>query len=463
MLRLIFFLVVSCLLAWAAVWVVEHPGSVQVRWLDQELVLSVGTVIVGLIVIGVLAVLIFELLRVVIGLPGGWRLRRGRRQQVRGLEELNRGLMAAAAGDLAAARNHHRQAERHLPENGALLLLQAQTAQLEGKEEIAHLKFRQMLDRRDAEFVGLRGLLAQAMKTGDHDEALTLARRAYKRSPTTPWVLTTLLELLGRAGKWEEALPLIDEMQAQKLLGDADARYKKAVLLHMTATKLAEQDRASEALNQASRAAKLAPTFAPGVIQAAELALQGGRRRKALQLIEDSWRVEPHPDVARVYAQVDPAETASQRMKRIDNKLAPLNRSNIETIVLQAELAMQAGDWDAARARLEAALDAGPTARVYRMLAELERQSRGDQAKAQEWLARATDAPPDRAWVCDDTGEVLPSWRPIAPSGRFDGVHWATPPKVATLMGTEQTTYILTSGDSPAYDPSGPARAAAAG
>ena len=49
------------------------------RWLDQELILSVGTVIVGLIVIGVLAVVIFELLRVVVGLPGSWRQRRGRR------------------------------------------------------------------------------------------------------------------------------------------------------------------------------------------------------------------------------------------------------------------------------------------------------------------------------------------------------------------------------------------------
>ena len=123
---------------------------------------------------------------------------------------------------------------------------------------------------------------------------------------------------------------------------------------------------------------------------------------------------------------------------------------------------MQAGDWDAARARLEAALDAEPTARVYRMLAELERQSRGDQAKAQEWLTRATDAQPDRAWVCDDTGEVLPSWRPVAPSGRFDAVHWNTPPKVATLMGTERTTYILASGEGPAYAAAGPAQAAAA-
>ncbi len=130
--------------------------------------------------------------------------------------------------------------------------------------------------------------------------------------------------------------------------------------------------------------------------------------------------------------------------------------------MLQAELAMQAGDWDTARSRLEAALDAQPTARVYRLLAELARQSGGDGAKAQEWLARASDAEPDRAWVCDDTGEVLPGWQPLAPSGRFDAVNWSTPPKVATLIGTEQTTYIL-----PVDDVAGPqlhatARAAAA-
>ena len=45
MLRLVFFLAVSCVLAWAAVWVVNHPGTVAVHWLDQELILNVGTVI----------------------------------------------------------------------------------------------------------------------------------------------------------------------------------------------------------------------------------------------------------------------------------------------------------------------------------------------------------------------------------------------------------------------------------
>ena len=132
MLRFVFFLAVSCALAWAAVWVVNHPGTVVVQWLDQELILSVGTVIAALFAIGALAVILFEVLRVIVGLPGSWRASRGRRTQVRGYEELTRGLMAVAAGDLNAARNYHRQAERHLPDNGSLLLLQAQTAQLEG-------------------------------------------------------------------------------------------------------------------------------------------------------------------------------------------------------------------------------------------------------------------------------------------------------------------------------------------
>ena len=61
------------------------------------------------------------------------RTSRSRRHQVRGYQELTSGLMAAAAGDLSEARSHNRQAERLLPDNGSLLLLQAQTAQLEGK------------------------------------------------------------------------------------------------------------------------------------------------------------------------------------------------------------------------------------------------------------------------------------------------------------------------------------------
>jgi HemY protein len=463
MLRLIIFLVVAGALAWAAVWVAEHPGTVVVQWLGQELILGVGTVLTLVIVFAALIILLFELLRVVLGLPSRLRGSRGRRRELRGQQALARGLMAAAAGDLNGARTYHREAERYMPENAGLLLLQAQTAQLEGKEEVAHLKFRQMLDRRDGEFVGLRGLLGQAMKTGDFDEALTLARRAYRRSPTTPWVLTTLFELLTRAERWDEALGLVSEMQAQKLLDNAQTRERRGVLHHLVATRLRQQDRAEEALKEARKAVKAAPGFAPAAVLTAELAMQLGRRRLALQVLEECWRVEPHPEVARAYAQLDPNEAPAQRLQRVDTRLAPLNRDNPETLVLQAELAMQAHQWDIARSRLDAALASSHTARVYRLLAELERHAHGNNAKAQEWLAKAVDAQPDKAWICDDTGEVLPTWQPFSPSGRFDAVRWSTPPRVATLMGTSQTGYILpceepapTSTEEPAASPAAP-------
>lgn len=443
MLRLVLFLVVSAVLAWAAVWVAEHPGTVTVQWLGQELILNVGTVLALTLVFIAVVIVLFELLRWLVGLPSRWRISRSRRRELRGYRALTQGLMAAAAGDLRGARIHAREAERCLPANAGLLLLEAQTAQLEGREEVAHLRFRQMLERRDGEFVGLRGLLGQTMKAGDFDEALELARRAYRRSPTTPWVLTTLFDLLTRAEKWDEALSLLSEMQTQKLLDEGEARRKRGILHHLLAGRLRQQDRNAEALSQARKAVKACPSFAPAAVLAAELAMQQGRRRLALSILEECWRIEPHPEVGRAYAQLDPGETPAQRLQRVDTRLAPLNRDHVETLILQAELAMQAHQWDVARSRLETALTREHTARVYRLLAELERSAHGNNARAQEWLVKAIDAQPDKAWICEDTGEVLPAWQPFGPSGRFDAVHWGTPPRVATLLGTEQTTYIV--------------------
>ena len=83
---------------------------------------------------------------------------------------------------------------------------------------------------------------------------------------------------------------------------------RRASLYHLLARTLRDQDRVADALVQARRAVKSDPAFAPGVAQAGELALQANRRRLALQLLEEGWRSEPHPDIARVYAQIDPAE-----------------------------------------------------------------------------------------------------------------------------------------------------------
>ena len=454
MLRLIAFLVVAAVLAVIGVWLANHPGSVVIDWQGQQLQTSVGILLLAVGAVAVAFVILFEIIRGLRAIPARWGERRRHRRELQGYEALTTGMIAAAAGNLSAAQALRREAERLMPERAPVLLLAAQTAQLEGKEDVAHLKFRQMLRSRETELLGLRGLLAQTMKAGDRAEALSLARRAYQRSPSTPWVLTTLFDLLAHEGRWEEALNLTAEMLSQRVLSQDEARRHRVVLHHMVARTFRDDNRPQEALAQARRGVKLDPGFAPGAVLAGELAQAQGRRRQARRVLEDAWRAAPHPDIARAYARLVDGETAQQRLTRVENRLGSLRPDHPELRVALGELAIAAQNWDKARTELQRALALEPTERVYRLLAEAERGA-GNPARAQEWLAQAVDAQPDRAWVCEDTGEALPEWRPFGASGRFDVVHWTTPPRIATLAGREHGAFLVAEGppSPPATEP----------
>ena len=343
------------LLAWTAVWVVNHPGTVAVQWLDQELVLSVGTVIAVLLAF---AAAVDRPVRAAALVAGpAVPLAQLARPAAAGAR-----LRGADAGPDGRRRRRSQRRARPSSPGRALSARQwqpaaaaAQTAQLEGKEEVAHLKFRQMLDRRDAEFVGLRGLLAQAMKTGEYDEALTLARRAYRRSPTTPWVLTTLFELLARAGKWDEALPLIDEMQAQKLLDEAQAKHKRAVLYHMLATRLRQQDRTDDALAQARRAKRRRPTSPRRQCRRPSWPCRPGGAGWRCSCWRTSWRsrAAPRRRAAPMLSSIR-TKSPSSVCKRVDTGWRRSNQVRSGDPG-PAGRARDAGrQWDTARARLEA-------------------------------------------------------------------------------------------------------------
>ncbi len=417
MFRLIIFLVVAALLALGAHWIVEHPDVVRLEVQGQQLKIHHTIAMIAAIAIG--AVVLYEVFRVLRWLPERLRSSRQSSQKIRGLQELADGLVAVAAGDLGSAKAHHRTAEKLLPNTGAVTLLSAQAAQLEGKEDVAHLKFHQMLRTPDTELLGLRGLLAQSMKTGDQKEALELARRAYRRNPSVPWVLTTLFELLAREQQWNEALGIVSEMGNRGVITEAEMKRRRAILYHMNAKRLLAEDRVSEALDQERKAVANGPAFVPAVVTAADLAVRQGRKRVAVKMIEDAWRAAPHPDLAKAFARLEEKETPAQRVQRFQFRLSGLQANNLEAHIDLAELAIQARNWDLARAELDKAMALEPTARVYRLLAELER-AQGDTARAQEWLTRALDAPPDRAWICMDTNEVLPEWAPFGPGGRFE-------------------------------------------
>ncbi|MBV8653690.1 MAG: heme biosynthesis protein HemY, partial [Alphaproteobacteria bacterium] len=198
-------LVVIAVLIAVSVWIAEQPGRVAIEWQDWRLDPSVPVLITTLLLLALVAMLVFWVLRRIVGGPGAFLRGRRERRRRAGYRALTQGMVAVAAGDAEEAQRQARKADVLLAEPPLTLLLSAQAAQLNGDEDAAHNYFSEMLKRPETEFLGLRGLLTQALRKGDDATALRLAERAHALRPKTPWVLSNLLELQVRAGAWNEA------------------------------------------------------------------------------------------------------------------------------------------------------------------------------------------------------------------------------------------------------------------
>jgi HemY protein len=448
MLRLIIFLIVAIALSLLAAWLADNPGQVALEWLGVRIQTSVAVLIIGVLVVALIIALVIELIRALTRAPDQIRRRRKAAKVEHGYHALSQGMVAAAAGDVAAAKHLNKRAEKLLDGSPSTLLLSAQAAQLEGDETSAHLKFQQMLKHRETEFLGLRGLLSQAIKDGDHDTALRLARRAYLRRPNTPWVLTTLFDLQTRGELWTEAINTVGDMARYKVIDRDTANRRRAILIHQSAAEQRAGGKPYEALSRAQKAHKLLPSLAPIAVQASDIAEQVGKPKVAKKILETSWKARPHPAIARSYLALHQEQPPAERYKLIE-KLYQLQPDHLEGELVLAEAALNAKDYKAARAALQRALKLEPTASVYRLMAELEQAEGHDSEKARAWLARAVDAPSDPAWVCESTGEMRASWSAFGPDGRFDSLRWGGPPKIVPMLGAGAEAELIPPGSAP--------------
>ncbi len=444
MLRLVLFLALTAGAAGLAAWIADHPGRVVIAWLGVEVETSVGVALLALLVLAAAAVALFEAGRWLWTLPRRLAARRAAHRRAAGRRALSAGLVAAAAGDVAAARHHMRQARRLLDDGDpALRLLAAQTAQLEGDDLGALREFQRMLDHPDTELLGLRGLLAQAIKTGELEEALALAREAHRRNPRTPWVVTTLFDLLTRREVWDEAIQLLGELASLGLVDGPTLARRRAILFLLMAERAEARGRLGEAFDLARRAARVAPFFAPAVVRAARLARELGRPRLARRLLERSWRVAPHPELALAHLGLDGEDPPlALRIQRLE-RLRTLQPYHALSYLLLAEAYMAAGDLEESHKLLVRARELEATARVHRLFAELARLRGEEEAVVRRWLERAREAPPDPAWVDTDTQEILPHWQPFGRTGRFDAVQWTVPARVTLLAPEDRPVEFL--------------------
>ncbi len=439
--RWIFFLAVLCVITVAVVWFVQNPGDVTLEWQGWRLDTSVGVMMAAVLLFAAVTAGFYRFWRFLRRAPGEISSAMKDRRERKGYTALSSGMVAVAAGDAPEARRQARRAEALLSGSAPLTrLLSAQSAQLDGDDKAAEKFFTDMLEDPETKFLGLRGLLAQAVKSGDKKRALELAQQAYRMQPKSEWVAATLFELQSGSGAWLSAGDTNDDMAKRRLLEKPEAERRRAVIAFEMAKEAAEAGDSAKALKQLKTATDLAADLIPAVAALVRRYVADGQHRKATALVEKTWAKSPHPDLLEPYWEARKSPDGIARVKASE-KLASINKDHPESHIALARAALGAELWGEARKHLkEAGAGSGlePQARVCRMMAELEEHENGDLTKAREWLVRAGSAPADEKWVCGECGNAVAVWTAHCGNcNAFDSYSWRTPPHISGLPKPE--------------------------
>jgi HemY protein len=453
-------LVAIAVLVAAAVFFADNPGRVEIAWQGWQVDTSVGVLVVATILAALAVALVLWLLSLILGSPRAFLRHRRERRRRAGYQALTRGMVAVAAGDPQEARRHARRAEALLAEPPLTLLLSAQAAQIGGDDTAAKRFFTLMLDRRETEFLGLRGLFNQALREGDRGTALRLAERAAALRPSTGWALQSLFDLETRDGRWQSARVTLAKAVKAGTIASQPARHHRGVIDYELSRLTAARGDREQSLSLAAQARTLVPELATPAAHHARLLLQEGRTGPAAKAVERAWRTSPHPELAQVYRAIWNAENPLSQVVHFE-RLAAQNPVARESHLALAEAALAAQLWGEARRHLDQAVRADPVAsaplpanpspttspllpvssgesqggefaratpRLCLMMARVEEAERGDLARAREWLARAAHARADPRYVCANCGGDRLEWSSLCPRcGAFDTLAWRTP------------------------------------
>ncbi len=413
--RALMVLVALAVITAIAYWFAETGGTIEVQvgelWIGVSMPVAVLLLAAGFILLHGILAMVGALRR----LPARRRAARANRRRSDGDAAVTRALVALAAGTPDAARIEVRRARHLLGDTPQTLLLAAEAARLAGREDMAADAFKALAERPDARFLGLRGLLRQAMQREDWEAAHRLAKEADAAQPGAAWLREERQVLALRTHDWREALAL------------SPPGGPRAALALAAAEQETDPARAAELEKQAFTAD---PAFTPAAVAHARRLAATGSARRARAVLEQAWVAAPHPDIGAAWIAGTPAPLA--RVKAVED-LIHRNAAHLESRLLMARVALDAGLTGRARAELEALVAAeAADRRAFLLLAALEEAEHGDTADARaaqaRWLRGAANAPGAPVWRCSACGAEHNAWKAECTAcGEVGRIAWSAP------------------------------------
>jgi HemY protein len=412
----------------AALWLADRPEQVDLAVGAWQA--SMPATVAGLfaaIALG-LAALLALLLRWLLSRPRAIAAWSRTRRRDRGDESVEAALVSLAAGRHRTALMHAERSVRLQGETTLNLWLAAQAAQAGGDGAKAEAALRRLTLKPGGALIGYRGLAAREAEAGNTDAARALLAEATAAAPDAIGLKAAEAELAVRARDWRGALG-----HARQVPQDAAAKLRRAQLAVAAAE--GEPDEAAR-VALLKEAFDADPSFAPGVAAYARILEATSWRRRSRDAMREGWRAGPHPAIAAVaLAMVGPdtPETVLDRAQR----LAAERPDHLESRVLVARAALDAGKWKAAQLQLDAAVaDGTADRRIHLMRAELAERHGNDPDAARQAYRDAGEAPGEPVWRCTACGALHKEWTAVCDAcGTPLSLVWTVPPRAATALG----------------------------
>ncbi len=442
LLKIAVFVVAIAALSYGAKFLLEEAqGGVVINVMNYEFNLGPMQSIIALVV---LLIVVWVLIKFISFLRALWKFMNGddtaisrffaRNREKRGYDALAQGMMALASGEGRLAMAKAEKADKYLDRPELTNLLTAQAAEMAGDRKKAEETYRKMVESEATRFVGVRGIMKQKLAEGDTDTAMKLAQKAFALKPKHGETQDTLLQLQAQKADWSGARKTLDaKLKSGHLPRDVHKR-RGAVLALSAARKDLDADSTIEAREAAIEANRLSPDLVPAAVMAARSYLEKGQKKYAIRVLKKAYEAQPHPELAAAFAEIEPNETAEQRVNRF-KAFTKAQSTHPETRMLEAELLIAAEDFPAAQRALSGLFDADPTARTAALMAAVERGQGADDSVVQGWLARAITSPRGPQWVCENCQHLHGEWQAVCENcGAFDTLSWKRPPEAAIAL-----------------------------
>ena len=125
-----------------------------------------------------------------------------------------------------------------------------------------------------------------------------------------------LLRLQAEHSDWTGARKTLGSKLKHGSLPRDVYRRRDAVLAVSEAKDVIAEGNSIEAREAAIEANRLSPDLIPAAVMAARGYIEKGKPRNASRIVIKAWEAHPHPDLAAVFAEIEPGETPISRIKR---------------------------------------------------------------------------------------------------------------------------------------------------